>query len=457
MNRLRWIFSMAWRDSRGSRRRLLLFVSSMVLGVAALVAINSFGANLKQAIDDQAKTLLGADMSMEHRKAFSDSLETLITEIGGEQSRHISFASMALFPESGGTRLSTIRAQDGIYPWYGEVETDPPSAADYYVERGEALVDKTLMQQFDVQAGDSVRVGTKYYRIAGALLKTPRESSAVSLFSPRVYIPLAGVDTTLFSFGSQARWEVYFRFRDGRDVEAMADTLRDSLRPARVGIDTIEEEKENWDEALTNLYRFLGLVGFVALLLGGLGVASAVHVYIRQRIDTVAVLRCFGASSWSTIGVYSVQALGMGLIGAIAGAAIGVGVQLAIPSLLADALPVDVSFSIAWPAILLGAGIGVAITVLFTLMPLLAIRKISPLRAIRSQIDADEQPKAGLFTWLIRGVVALGVVGFSIIQAPTVVFGLVYAGVIGAVFGALVLVALGLSALVRLLRTDGLS
>jgi putative ABC transport system permease protein len=447
---------MAWRDSRGSRRRLLLYVGSMVLGVAALVAINSFGDNLRDAIDDQARTLLGADMSMEHRQAFSDSLETIISEIGGEQSRRISFASMALFPGSGGTRLSTVRAQDGIYPWYGAVETDPPGAASVYVERGEALVDRTLMQQFALQPGDSVYIGGISYRIAAALLKTPRESSAVSLFSPRVYIPLSGVDTTLFSFGSQAEYEVYFRFRDGRDVEAMADSLRENLRSARVGIDTIEEERDNWDEALTNLYRFLGLVGFVALLLGSMGVASAVHVYIRQRVDTVAVLRCFGASGWATIGVYSVQAFGMGLIGAVAGAAAGVGVQLAIPSLLADALPVDVSFAVSWPAVFLGSGIGIGVTVLFTLLPLMAIRKISPLRAIRSQVDSDERPRADLVTWVIRAAVAVGVVLFSVIQAPSPVFGLVYAAAIGIVFLALVLVAIGLNRLVRSSSKGGL-
>ncbi|NNE70952.1 MAG: permease, partial [Rhodothermales bacterium] len=287
---------MAWRDSRGSRRRMVLFVGSMVLGVAALVAINSFGANLRDAIDEQAKSLLGADMSLESDFAFPDSIEVLIEDLGGQQSRQTSFASMARFPGADGVRLSTIRAQDGLYPWYGEVETDPPTAADTWHERGEALVDQTLMRQFALSPGDSVYVGSVGYQVAGTLLQTPRESAAAGLFSPRVYVPFSRVDSTLLGFGSQADYEVYFRFEDGRDIEALADSLRPILRPARIGVDSVMEERDNWDRNLTNLYRFLSLVGFIALL-GSLGVASSVHVYIRQRLDTVATLRCFGASA----------------------------------------------------------------------------------------------------------------------------------------------------------------
>lgn len=438
---IKWILEMAWRDSRGSRRRMVLFVGSMVLGVAALVAINSFGANLRDAIDEQAKTLLGADLSLESDNAFPDSVEVLIGELGGEQSRQNSFSSMARFPSADGVRLSTIRAQDGIYPWYGEVETDPPSAADTWHRNGEALVDQTLMRQFALAPGDSVYVGRVGYEIAGTLLQTPRESGAAGLFSPRIYVPIARIDSTLLGFGSQAEYEIYFRFDDDRDVEALADSLRPLLRPARIGVDSVMEERDNWDRNLTNLYRFLSLVGFIALLLGSLGVASSVHVYIRQRLDTVATLRCFGASARATLSVYAIQALGMGLIGALGGVLVGVGIQLAVPRVLADALPVDVSFALAPGAIILGAGIGVGVTVLFALLPLLSVRRISPLRAIRSQVDHDEDQRADWITWVIRGIVATGIVIFAIVQAPSLEFGLGYSAAIAIVFGALALLA----------------
>ncbi|RMH67151.1 MAG: FtsX-like permease family protein, partial [Bacteroidetes bacterium] len=414
----------------------------------ALVAINSFGDNLRQAVDDEARTLLGADLSFEDDQPFSEEIEALIDSLGGEQSRRVSFASMVLFPKTDLARLATVRAIEGRYPYYGVVETTPPEAAARYLTEGGALVDKTLMQQAGAQVGDSIRIGGVTYRIAGQLEKTPRESSAMMLFSPRVYIPLARLDTTLLQRGSRAEYEVYFRFEDGRDAEALQEALRPRLREAGVGSDTVEEIKENWDEGLTNLYRFLSLVGFVALLLGGLGVASAVHVYVKQRIDTVAVLRCLGATSRRTFGVYLVQAAAMGLLGGGIGAVLGIGIQTLLPRVLGDFLPVDLAFRVSWPAVALGVGIGVGVTLLFALLPLLGVRNVSPLRALRAAYEERGGYRDPL-RWVVFGLLAAGITTFAVVQAPRWIYGVWYAVGIAVVFGLLALTARAIMVLTR--------
>ena len=429
----RWVWRFAGRDTRGNRGRLILFVASMVLGVAALVSINSFGDNLKAAIDNEAKTLLGADLSIESGAPFNERVEALIDSLGGVQSRRTSFASMAYFPRTGSSRLVTVRGNEPGFPFYGAVETDPPAAAQTYLQSGGALIDGTLMQQFDVAIGDSMRIGSITYRVEGRLLQTPRESAAVMLFSPRVYIPLSDIDPTLLAVGSRADYEVYFRFEDGQDADAAIDPLRAELREYRVGADTIKEERENWDEALTNLYRFLGLVGFTALLLGSLGVASAISVYVRQRIQTIAVLRCYGASIRSTVWVYVLQSGAMGLFGAAAGSALGIGIQTLIPHLLTDFLPVDVSFSISWPSVLMGSGIGLGVTLLFALLPLLSLRNVAPLSALRSGIETSGV-KRGLAWWATAACIGLGTTAFAVAQAPSLRMGLGYAATILVVF-----------------------
>ena len=375
----KWLLTFAWKDSRGSRAKLLMFITSMILGVAALVSINSFGDNLRQAIDNESKSLLGADLSFESGQPFDAKIEAIIDSLGGIQSRRTSFSSMAYFPKSNSARLATVRGHEPGFPFYGTIETEPPSAAQTYLQDGGALIDGTLMVQYGVEVGDSVRIGNATYPVAGKLLQTPRETAAIMLFSPRIYVPLAALDTTLLSMGSRADFEVYFRFEDGRDADALVETLSDSLRAHNVRTDTVEEEREGWDRSLSNLYRFLGLVGFMSLLLGSLGVASSIHVYVRQRIQTVAVLRCYGASSRQTIIIYLIQALGMGLVGVVLGSAVGVSIQSLLPLVLGDFLPVDVDFAVSWPSVLLGSGIGLGVTLLFALMPLLEIRNIPPL------------------------------------------------------------------------------
>ena len=340
---------------------------------------------------------------------------------------------MAYFPRTESSRLVTVRGNEPGFPFYGAVETDPPQAASTYLETGGALIDGTLMQQFGIVVGDSMRIGRETYRVEGRLLQTPRESAAVMLFSPRVYIPRARIDSTLLAVGSRADYEVYFRFTDGRDADAAIDPLRSELRSYRVGADTIEEERENWDEALTNLYRFLGLVGFTALLLGSLGVASSISVYVRQRVQTIAVLRCYGASIRSTVWVYVLQASAMGLFGAFLGSALGIGIQTLIPRVLADFLPVDVAFTISWPAVFMGSGIGLGVTLLFALLPLLSLREVSPLMALRSTIDSTSSRK-GLGWWMTVLVIGLGTTLFAVAQAPTTGMGVGYAGGILLVF-----------------------
>lgn len=441
---------MAWRESRGSRKRLLLFLSSMVIGVAALVAINSFGENLERAVDEQARTLLGADMSLESDAPFTDEMEVLIDSLGGEQARRVSFASMAYFPKTEQTRLATVRAHEGGYPFYGAIETDPPEAARTYLSGRNALVDGSLMTEFGVAVGDSVQVGNLRYRVTGKLLKTPRESAAIMLFSPRIYIPLAHMDTTLIGFGSRAEYEVFIQFEPERsiDVEALAETLRPRLREREVGVDTVVEAQENWGEGLGNLYRFLSLVGFIALLLGGLGVASAVHVYVKQRLETVAVLRCVGAQARRTFWIYLHQATVMGLVGSVLGCLLGLGIQVVLPRVVADFLPVEVDFALSWSALAAGFGVGLSVTMLFALLPLLTVRKISPLRALRSAFE-EERPRRDVVGWLIYGLIAAGLVVFAAAQAQDAAVGIAYAASMAVVFGLLAVVAKGIMVLAR--------
>ena len=440
---------MAWRDSRGSRARLALYLSAMVLGVAALVAIRGFGDNLTRTVNQEAKTLLGADLKLEGESPFSDSTEALVDSIGGEQSRRVSFASMAYFPATGGTRLSAVRAVEGGFPYYGTLETTPDRASAVYQEQGGALVDGTLLRQFGVSVGDSVRIGGVSYPIVGELEQAPGGSSFTSAASPRIYVPRAGLDTTLFGRGSRVEYEVFFQFEAGRDLNALIATIDPHLERRDLDIDTVEEEAADWEDGLTDLSRFLGLAGFVALLLGSLGVASAVHVYVQRRLTSIAVLRCLGAQAGRTFRIYLAQAGVLGIVGAGLGSALGVGLQAFVPRLLQDFLPFEVSFALSWTAVGLGMAVGVGVTLLFALWPLLEVRGVSPLQALRTEVEPSTGGWRDPARWAVAAAVAAAVTGVALLQAPTWEIGLGYAAGVGAVFGVLALVARGIVAGVR--------
>ncbi|MDJ1502685.1 ABC transporter permease [Xanthocytophaga agilis] len=450
----RWLVQMAWRDSRKSRRRLLLFMSAIVLGIAALVAIQSFSDNLSQSIDDQAKELLGADLSLSSNKPLPDSTRNVFQKLGRKRSEEVGFASMVLFPHNNGTRLVQVKAISGGFPYYGTIETVPASASKAIQIANEkkirhALVDDALLVQFGVQPGDSVKIGDVTFYIAGRVNKMPGQTAITTTVTPTVYIPYAFLDDThLLQRGSRVNYRFYYQFTSPAQAEQWAKKEENHLNKSGINFETIEGRKESTGKAFANLTQFLNLVGFVALLLGCVGVASAVHLYIKEKIASVAVLRCLGAKGWQTFLIFLIQTSVMGLLGAIAGAALGSAIQFVLPTVFGDFLPVSVSLSLSWSAIIQGIGIGLLMAVLFALLPLLIIRRISPLRTLRSSYEGDTSSRDP-WRWLLYLSILLFVATFSYLQSHNLILAVSFTGGMFLAFTILSLVGYSLMWAVR--------
>lgn len=416
-----WLVKMAWRDSRRNRSRLFLFVSSIILGIAALVAISSFGENLQTDINKEAKKLLGADLVVESNHPMPDSINEKIKYIEEERSDMASFASMIYLPKTDDTRMAQINALEGNYPYYGEFSTTPLTAHQTFKNGQKALVEKTLMIQFGLEKGDSIKVGNVTFEIEGQLNTAPGRSGFAGAVIPVVYIPKQYLDATgLIQFGSRVDYNYYYKLKPETPAESLIDTLKATLRPAAMGFDTVEERKENLGRAFSRMTDFLNLVGFIALILGCIGVASAVHIYIKNKLSTVAVLRTLGASGKQAFIIYLLQILVMGFIGAILGALLGSLLQKLLPIVLGEFLPLEnVSTDVSLEAVFLGIITGVAVAVLFALIPLLGVRKISPLKTLRASYETDTGAKDPL-RWLVIGLITLFIGGFTWFQTGRV-------------------------------------
>jgi putative ABC transport system permease protein len=446
-----FIWKMAWRDSRSSRRRLLVFSISITLGIAALVSIGSFRNSLAQAIDDQARTLIGADLIVESSRAFSPEEEAMLRSLGEPQAREVRFTTMAVFPASGGTRLVSLRALGGDFPFYGPMETEPPAAGQDFRNGNRAVVDESLLIQFGAKPGDIIKIGEFEFTVAGARKKVPGEASAAGSLAPRVYVPLQNLAATqLLQAGSVARYRNYVKFPPGTNLEKRIEMLRPQIQRFGLEYDTVEKRKKDLGAALENLYRFLNLVGFVALLLGAVGVASAIQAHLQQKHRTAAILRCLGASARSTVIVYLLQTAAMGLIGATAGAILGLAMQRIFPQILKSFLPFEISASIAWEPIIRGMLIGFGICVLFALPALLRFRHVSPLLILRGSTDGDgTKRRFDRVVWFVYLLMAGSVIAFAIAQTDTWLRGLIFAGVLALAVGIFAAMAKLLIVVVR--------
>jgi putative ABC transport system permease protein len=434
---------MAWRESRSSRRRLLLFGSAISVGVATLVAIRSFTANVDDAIHRQSRELLGADYVLRSSRPFTPPIERLLDSLahhGAGVARRTSLTSMAFVRAREGTRLVDVRGVAGGFPFYGRVRTSPPGRWAALDTGHVAIVDTALLVELGARVGDTLELGRGSFAIAGVASDVPgRLGGSFEGFIPQVYVPAGDIPGTgLVAFGSRVTYQALLRLEGEKEARRIDVSHRRLFERERVSRRTAADAEANLTGTLHQLSTFLQFVGLVALLLGGIGVASGVGAFVAGKLDTIAVLRCLGATRPLVFGIYLTQAAALGLTAAAAGAALGVAAQLLLPGLLPSVLPLDVRVKPEPAAIAAGLGIGVAVSLLFALRPLLEVRRVSPLQALRRPFEGDGPPTPRDPARLAAfGALAIGVFALAMRQADRPLVGLGFALAIALMIGAL--------------------
>lgn len=396
--RFLWLLKMARRDGKASGKKLFLFVSSIILGIAAVVSIQSFGVSLKENIGLQSKALMGTDYKIDTNETPRERLLDIVDSLGGAAAREISFPSMVAFADEKGSRLMQVRGIEKGFPFYGNTKTEPPSAAETYYTEGKVLLDATVMLQMQLQPGDMVKIGELNLPIAGALKSIPGSTAFFSAVAPTLVIPYELIETTgLVQFGSRVSYDFYFLAGDEVDLVQLRTDLRPILNNENASIQTHISGSERLGRRYDNFGKFLNLVAFIALLLGCVGIASAIHIYIKEKLRSVAILKCLGASKRQTFLIYLIQVSVIGLLAGIVGTVVGLLLQQLFPLFLGDLLPVDVQLIISGSVVFNGILLGLLMSVLFALYPLMSTLYVSPLETLRISDTVPKQSKlAGL-------------------------------------------------------------
>lgn len=443
-----WVWSMAWRDARHTFSRLALFVASLIAGIASVVSLDSLNNSLQDDIDKNAKELLGADLVVNGDKKFGPRLTAIFDSTHFTQASEADLASMVLFLHNGQSRLIRLVALEGPFPFYGKVQTVPTDAYEKIKDGDYAIMDETLAMQYEVSSGDSLRVGKKVFRMAGAVTEIPGGGGLMATFTPSVYIAMKDLDSTgLIQYGSRVNYKRYFKSNSAEELEKNLDVLRPALKKEGYSYETVQGRKEGLGRAFLSIYQFFSLLAFVALILGSIGVASAVHIYAREKRQEVAVLRCIGSTGWQAFTIFFIQVFLLGVIGSVIGSFIGVGIQQLLPVLLKGIIPFDVSLSISWNSLLLGLVLGTIVSILFSILPLVSIRFVPPLTVLRSEAQATRKfPKTKIAALIL---IVIFPIAFATFQTRSIVTSaLFFAGLVVALV-CLTLVAMLLLYLVR--------
>ncbi|MEQ1857878.1 MAG: FtsX-like permease family protein [Longimicrobiales bacterium] len=429
--RPRFAWRLAVRELRHGFRRVGVYMASITLGVGALVSIHSFRDDVARSVQEEADVLMGANARLADDAPLSAEVMSVLDSLsasGAGVARVTTATSMVFAPASNMVRLLQVRALDEGYPFYGEISTAPAGRWGRHLQPGQVLVDPAVLTQLAVEVGDTLVVGLTRLEIAGTVDDLPTDLAYQTAIGPRVHVSQATLaESELLVIGSLARYEAFLRIPDIEERRTLRERYDSIFDAADVDYTLAEEQAQSLSNGVRFLGRFLGLVGLGALLLGGVGVASAIHVYIREKRASIAVLRCLGAHQGTAFAAYLLQAGLLGLLGALGGVVLGLVVQAAMPTLLADVLPVDVTTRISLTSAAAGLGIGVWVALIFALIPLLGVRDVPPLAALRQDVEPHRRRwdplRLGVYTLAAGSVVLL-----CVIEAPEPEVGFGFAG-----------------------------
>ena len=434
-----FVLRMVWRETRASWARLLFFFLCAALGVAAIVVLRSVVQNVRITLTREARSLVGADIVLQAPRPWSDeALGRIAAGTAGvfvrARTEVVETQTMvrAAMNRNAPVKLIELRGVEAAFPFYGAIELSDGRRYTHDLVRDHGLVvHEDLLADLGLKIGDALAIAGETFVIRAAFTRDRVQQAMGLQLGPRVYLDLADLRATaLLARGSRAAHEIFLRV-DEPAIDATTTRLRQLLRNDVASVRSWMTLEDRLGRNLTLAENYLSLVGFAMVVLGGLGVWSVTRVLVQEKVRSVAILKCLGASARAILAIYVLQVLVM------AAAASGIGVALA--AVAARAIPPEVikplgvsSVTITASAAAQGAAVGLLVSLLFAVVPLLDMRLVKPLRLLRADVGAEATRRRDWAGWLIGTAVGALLVGVAAWQANSLRAGLyVTAGLAG--------------------------
>jgi len=400
--------SIGWRDLRSAPGKFGFVVLSVAVGVAALVGVRGFSDSFRRTLSTEARSLMAGDLSARLFHEASAEETSQIAAIAKQDGLRTTWVtetvSMASVPPDPVPLLVSLKAIDPCeYPYYGAAVLEPAMSLNEALAGDSAVVAEEFLIRLNAQVGQSLRMGGREFKIAAVLKQEPDRITAGAGLGPRVMISQAALARTgLLAPGSRASQRLLIKLPEKAnkqlsDLVALRKQVEAALPDAQVM--DFREGNPALTQGLDNATAILSLICLVAMVLGAIGVAMAMHAHLEQRMDMLAILKAVGAGSGDLLRIFTLQTLALGLAGGLVGVAAGVGVMTTLPAVFGNLLPVHAHLDFPWASVAAGLGTGLLTTLLFCLPPLLDVRAVRPVLVLRRLV---EQGPDGIGGWLAR-------------------------------------------------------
>ncbi len=320
-------FILAWTQTLSLWRAgaLRVLVLSLVLAVSAITAVGFFTQRVETALNQQGSLLLGGDIALLSDHVIDEKFEKNAVSLGIDIVKTYEFVSMVVFGET--SQLAEIKAVGPSFPLRGNLSigqtiNETGQVIKSAPKLGEAWLEPRLATLLNLKIGDVLEVGERKLRISAILLHEPSRGGDMFSFAPRLMINAADLPTTkLIQIGSRVKYQLLL----AADPQKISRYFAQTKPQLGMGekIEDVRNARPEIKLALDKAQQFLGLSAMVSVILAIVAMLLSSLPYIKQSLDTVALLRCFGASKNTVLQVLAIQTLLIAFFSALLGVALG--------------------------------------------------------------------------------------------------------------------------------------
>jgi len=387
-----------WRDWRAGELYVLML--SVVVGISALSSVAMFTSRVAVTVQQQAAEVLAADLVVSSSRPLSADLPRIADEFALQQARVTSFPSVAFAGEA--STLISVKAVDEAYPLRGRLKVaDKLFAPGYAVNgvpaTGEAWGEARLLARLGIETGQRIRLGALELTVTQVADYIPDQGFQFVDLAPTLIINLQDLAASdLIRPGSRVSHGLLLA-GDPKAIQSAGDRFRE-MEGEFLTVRDLESARPEIRNAASRAKRFLGLAALVSAILSAVAVAMAARRYAARQLDTIALMKCMGASQAMVLRQGVTQLLCLALVTGLAGSLVGYGAQELLAWWARDMVqgvlpPPTLS---AW---LVGPAAALILLIGFALPPLLELRLVAPLRVLRKDLAP---PRAS--RWVVYGL-----------------------------------------------------
>ena len=418
----------ARRELRGGVRGFRVFLACLILGVATTAAVGSLGEALKAGLARDARMILGGDVELVQfsqplGQAAADYLETNTTAL----SHVVTMRGMAHTEDSSSRSLIELKAVDGAYPLVDRVRLEGGMPLAEALAGGGAAVEKSLLDRLGIGIGDRLRVGTALLTVRAVLAREPDKLTAGFALGPRLMLDQSSLEATaLMQPGALVRHRYRALIPEDTPVADWTAGLEEAFPDAVWRLRDVRDSNPSLRRQLDRVGLFLTLAGLAALLVGGIGIASAVSSHLHGKLHTIAALKCVGATRATVQRAFLMQIGVLGLGAIAAGLVIGAAAPRILAAVMGDALPVPLAGVIHGAPLGLAAAYGALTMLAFSLWPLGRAARTRPGVLFRgAAAPASGWPPLAAIAGTVLAAAALAGIAVATAPRPSIALGFV--------------------------------